>query len=375
VPGEVWFWQRTVSPHMAGLAAALAQRGVSTTYVAEGTLTEDRIKLGWELSSLGDARLLFAPDDATAVELISQAARDSLHICQGLRANGVVAAAQRALAARRLRQCVVMEGVDDRGWKGWLRRGLYAWLVLTQRSRIRAFLATGAGTAEWLVARGAPADAVFPFGYFLAEARHARPARAPCEKSFRVLFVGQFVERKRLDLLINALAIIGSHEVELVVVGSGPLEQELRALAELKLGPRVSWLGVRAHSEVPAIMASADCLVLPSRFDGWGAVASEALLAGTPVVCSDKCGCREVVRLGGGNVFAEGDAQDLQAALDGMIRKGPPSPAERERLTRWAAVLGAEAGAAYLEEILIQITDGGRERPEPPWLRTASPGC
>jgi glycosyltransferase involved in cell wall biosynthesis len=358
VPAEVWFWQRTVSPHMAGLAAALADRGVSTSYVAEGPLTQDRIGLGWELASLGGARLMFAPDKATAVGLVGQADRDSLHVCQGLRANGVVAAAQRALAARRLQQCVVMETVDDLGWRGWLRRRLYEWLVVTRRSRVQAFLATGTGMTEWLVARGAPRDRVFPFAYFLPETRHGAPPRKSAQKSFRVLFVGQFIERKRLDLLVNALALVPDHEPELVVVGSGPLEHELRSLAEVKLGQRLSWLGVRRQSEIPAIMASADCLVLPSRFDGWGAVASEALLVGTPVICSDRCGCREV----------------LQAALQGMIRKGPSSPAQRQGLSRWAAALGAQAGAGYLEDILIHVTKRGAVRPVPPWRRPIRAG-
>ena len=45
-------------------------------------------------------------------------------------------------------------------------------------------------------------------------------------------------------------------------------------------------------------MAAADVLVLPSRFDGWGAVVNEALMVGTPVICSDRCGASDVIENG-----------------------------------------------------------------------------
>lgn len=48
-----------------------------------------------------------------------------------------------------------------------------------------------------------------------------------------------------------------------------------------------------------ACMARADVLVLPSWHDGWGAVVSEALMAGTPAIASDACGSAGVVRASG----------------------------------------------------------------------------
>jgi hypothetical protein len=62
--------------------------------------------------------------------------------------------------------------------------------------------------------------------------------------------------------------------------------------------------GSYLSTEVPRAMAQADCLVLPSIHDGWGAVASESLMVGTPVVCSDACGVAGVVQASGvGGVF------------------------------------------------------------------------
>jgi glycosyltransferase involved in cell wall biosynthesis len=274
--------------------------------------------------------------------------------------------AQRALAARGLRQWVLLETVDDIGCRGVLKRLEYRRLFMQWRGRIEGVLAIGNRTPAWLVARGMPAERVFPFAYFL-------PDMAPIERvghgaePFRFVFVGNFVVRKRLDLLISALAALKRSDLELVVIGSGPLEGALRAAAEAVLQGRVRWIGWLSMSEVPRAVAQADCLVLPSRYDGWGAVISEALMVGTPAICSDRCGAAGVVQASGhGGLFRSGDVSELRAQLVRALESGPLPRSKRDALAAWARCIGADAGAHYLREVL----DASRERkacPPPPW--------
>ena len=77
------------------------------------------------------------------------------------------------------------------------------------------------------------------------------------------------------------------------------------SLAASLLPNRVQWFGKFPMSEVAKKMADADCLVLPSLHDGWGAVVSEALIAGTPVICSDACGSAGVVEASVWVVFSQ----------------------------------------------------------------------
>ena len=120
-------------------------------------------------------------------------------------------------------------------------------------------------------------------------------------------------------------------------------------------------------AEIPTEMARADCVVLPSRGDGWGAVVSEALMTGTPAICSDRCGAAGAVRASGhGGVFPSGDAAALAAALAETIRRGRQRPSQRAALAAWARCLGADSGAGYLEAILRFMATGG-ERPMAPW--------
>ena len=363
----IWFWQRIVSPHMAGLAAALAGHGRDITYVAEQEMSAVRAAQGWRAPDLGDARLRFAPTAEVVRHLVRVAPADSIHICQGLRGNGLVGAAQQALAQRGFRQWVVMETVDDAGWRGMLRRLEYRRLIRQSRAHLEGILATGHATPDWLVKRGMPPEKVFPFAYFLPDRKlEAAPGFDP-DTPFCVLFVGQLIERKRIGLLIDALAPLSDTTFELVAVGSGPLEDALRASADEKLRGRVRWFGRRPIGEMPALMAAADCLVLPSRHDGWGAVVSEALMAGTPAVCSDACGAAGVVRASGvGGVFKAGDAAGLRDLLRDALARGRQMPDTRQALAAWAHCLGARAGAGYLDAILRHV-EGADDAPAQPW--------
>lgn len=367
---QVWFWQQMVSPHMAGLAAALAALGRDVVFIAEQTMSNERAEQGWQAPDLGSAALRLARSAEEIRDIVGSARPHSVHICQGLRANGLVGAAQQALASQPVRQWVVMEAVDDHGWQGPLKRLEYQRLLWLYRTRTHGVLATGNGTMDWLLKRGASANAVFPFAYFLSElATDNAPTPPATDECFQFIFVGRLVDLKRVDLLLHALAqLAGSARFSLTLVGAGPEERSLRSLADRVLPGRVEWLGTRKIGEIPALMAQADCLVLPSRYDGWGAVVSEALMAGTSAICSDTVGAAAAVQASGqGGVFPAGNVEKLTDLLRISLANGKRTPAERRDLARWARCLGADAGARYLDDILVHAAGGG-ERPTPPWL-------
>ena len=107
-----------------------------------------------------------------------------------------------------------------------------------------------------------------------------------------VLFAGKLLPFKRpLDLIEAAALARGAGEVvEVLVAGAGPLESELRTRARV-LGVPAHFLGFCNQTEMPAVYAASDLLVLPS--DGnetWGLVVNEALACGRPVLVSDAVG-------------------------------------------------------------------------------------
>jgi 2-polyprenyl-3-methyl-5-hydroxy-6-metoxy-1,4-benzoquinol methylase len=130
-----------------------------------------------------------------------------------------------------------------------------------------------------------------------------------------VLFAGRLAAQKGVDLLLAALAgcAVPAH---LILCGRGPDEAALRRQAQLLgLMDRVSFLG---HQEdLPAIMPAFDLLVMPSRWEGFGLAAVEAMAAGLPVVASRCDGLAEVVENEvTGLLVPPGEVAPLAAAME-----------------------------------------------------------
>jgi glycosyltransferase involved in cell wall biosynthesis len=370
-PRTIWLWQEIVSPHMAGLAVALAARGCRTVYVAERMTSDvgDRASQGWAEYDLGAVELRLAPDPEAVRRLAREAPADSVHVCESIRGKGSRGQAQVELRRRHLRQWAIMERVKDAGWIGPAKRLAYRAWMMGARRHVQGVLAIGQGVPEWVAARGFPAERVFPFTYFLRHAEHAEEGDAPAGGRFRFVFAGRLVELKRVDLLIEAVARLPGEAAELEIIGTGPLERQLRDLGERLMPGRVIWRGRMSFDRVPLEIRKADCLVLPSRIDGWGAVVSEALMQGTPAICSDQCGASVAVRASAqGGVFESGSVDSLAGVALRQLNAGRMTRASRSALGQWATCLGSDAGAAYLLDILDHA-EGRRPRPPAPWER------
>ena len=354
---SIWIWQRMVTPHLAALAAALAERGFKVNYVANENLSKERIQQGWEIPELGKVKLLLAPNKDTVIRYALNAPKNSIHLCQGLRGNGLVSYAQRVIRKRGLRHWAMMETIDGFGWNGFIKKIFYRILFLYWRSHLSGVLAVGQNTLDWFVARGMERSLVYPFGYFLKEPTINNLLNPSIKKNkkrpFRFIFVGQLINRKKVDLLIKAIAALKLQEIEFWIIGGGPEEKRLRSLANILLPKKVFWLGVFPIKKIQNVIHQADCLVLPSRFDGWGAVVQEALMVGTPAICSDKCGSSVIVEASKvGSVFSTNNQQALIDSLSNQYEKGLVSSEQRQKIMKWSRCLGASSGAKYLELVL-----------------------
>jgi glycosyltransferase involved in cell wall biosynthesis len=106
----------------------------------------------------------------------------------------------------------------------------------------------------------------------------------PLGAEIKFLFCGQFIRRKRPDLLLKVLTTLESYKWRLLLVGGGHEEKALREMVPCHLIDRVVFLGHVPLSEMPAYYALGDVFVYPSRHDGWGMAVPEALASGLPVI-------------------------------------------------------------------------------------------
>jgi glycosyltransferase involved in cell wall biosynthesis len=135
-----------------------------------------------------------------------------------------------------------------------------------------------------------------------------------------VVVVGALERRKGHDVLVDAAATLAADgvRVRLAFCGEGGERDALAALAAAR-AVAVTFAGFRA--DVAACLAAADVVALPSRREGLGVAALEAMAAGRPVVASRVGGLPEVVADGEtGVLVAPGDVAGLAAALGRLAR-------------------------------------------------------
>jgi len=210
-----------------------------------------------------------------------------------------------------------MPGFRERGTVGRLLRRHLQRPIGTGATGIAAI---GSG-AEEAYKKRFPSLRVFNIPYFcdlapfrmasIMNAKHAKP-------TVDILFSGQLIKRKGVDLLIRAFNEIAPQlrRLRLKVLGTGSALGMLTELVAPSLRERVQFLGFKQPGELPEIFADADIFVLPSRHDGWGVVINEALGAGLPIVVSDCVGARDLVKTGvNGFITATGNVDGLAKAL------------------------------------------------------------
>ena len=145
-----------------------------------------------------------------------------------------------------------------------------------------------------------------------------------------VVFAGRHIPEKRVPALVRGFAAVREQapELRLVVFGDGPDRAEVLALIEsLGLGDVAQAPGFVERDELEETLASALCMVLPSRREGYGIVVVEASARGVPsvVVADPDNAATELVDEGrNGFVAASAEPQDIAAAILRVRAAGAP---------------------------------------------------
>jgi glycosyltransferase involved in cell wall biosynthesis len=161
------------------------------------------------------------------------------------------------------------------------------------------------------------------------EPRHAQRDGADFADPVAILSIGRAVEKKGLDVLLEALALLPKELAwRLIHVGGGELLDRLRALgSKLSLENRIEWRGPRTQEEILSLYRAVDLFVLPSRIagdgdrDGLPNVILEAASQRLTIVSTSLPGPTEFLRHDRNGVVVEpDDPAALARALERVIR-------------------------------------------------------
>lgn len=191
-----------------------------------------------------------------------------------------------------------------------------------------AWLAYGSRAANHLAQLGAdPARIVIsPNVARPPEIEERPPRRGRRGRAARFLFVGQLIERKGIELLLDAFK--GMQGGELWVAGDGPLRGLVQDAAQRD--GRIEFLGSLGWVELHRRYADVDVLILPSSYEVWGLVVNEAVEHGLPVIATDQVAAADDLLEDGvtGRVVP---ARNRDALLAAMREIASWSPQQRDR--------------------------------------------
>lgn len=183
-----------------------------------------------------------------------------------------------------------------------------------------------------------------------------RPRRERPAGRTRLLAVGRLVETKGHTYLIKAVSRLrpDHSEVELDILGSGPLEAELKRYARQEgVAEAVRFLGPVPPEEMPALYARYDFFVLPSLFEGLPVVLIEAMATRLPIIATRIPAITGVVDDGTATLAASEDAEDLCAKLRWAFQHPREVAVKAERAFR-------EARQYDWDSIAVQEIPGSR---------------
>lgn len=182
-----------------------------------------------------------------------------------------------------------------------------------------------------------------------------------------VLYVGRLDPYKNVPMLVDAFAMVlkdSGIAAHLLVVGpEDPRYPEARLHAQYRgISESVSFIHGASDAELLAAYRSADVLVNPSRYEGFGLPMVEAMKCGVPVVCTDG-GSQPEIAGGAAEIVPAGDEASLAGAIrrvleDGALRADLSARGlERSKRFSWDAT-AAETVALYRE-----VLDGAADSP------------
>ena len=188
------------------------------------------------------------------------------------------------------------------------------------------------------------------------ESRRAARATLGLEPDAPVIgTVGNFtVKKDQATLLAAAARLTGEHPgLRVVLVGSGPLEDELRAHAR-RLGIEDATVFAGSRDDVFALLPAFDLFTLSSRFEGLPIALLEAMACGVPPVVTRVGGIPEVVTDGRDGVLVDpGDSEGLATALGKLLA----DPTRRRELAGHATERAAAFDLAHAVRRIEAVYD------------------
>lgn len=366
------FWVYDLNLHMFDMFKALNQKK-SILVVAEKELDSSRLKEGWYVPELNGIEVIVSPN-LSEIERIVDTNLNAVHIFNGIYSIKTIFLGFKYAIDKKTKIGVFLESGINLGLKGKLRKIKTIFTLMRYGNKIDFLLPMGYLGVKWFKSSFYPPSKIFPFLY-VVENEYDKLGEIENnyigDEIINIIVVAQCIKRKNLNFLLKCIAKYKDMNWNLKIIGEGNKKKSLILLTEkLKLSNKVKFLGTVSNKVVRNYFRESDFSILPSKWDGWGAVINESLIAGVPVLCSNNCGASCLVYGDRGDIFKVNSKKSLSIVLKKWLLKGKTTDKNKENIRDWSNCISSGSVSDYVIEVVdYTYNDQKKQRPIEPWLK------
>lgn len=371
---KIVFWQDVPSTHLSYFMSEIPNisPSISVCLIANSYFSDSRKQMGWEFANeYPNITIIIKPSKMKALEILNR--ENTIHILSGFKYFPHSKLVLRHLNKNNIYGGFLMERPELWHFKGLLRKWFSPFIEGRFNKNAKFAFTFGQEAIDWYSKKLLDSSLVFPFLYTvpISTDEKSEALFTPEPTALDVAFVGSLIQRKGIETLIQALTIVRhTRQINLHIIGDGPLKNNLTESFPLRNSyVRVIQYGFKPNKEARFALKNADLLILPSYYDGWGAVVNEALMAGTPVICSDACGSSQMItNYKNGIIFPGNDSKRLADAIEYYLNNGKIDINTRQGIKVWAEEnISPKNAAKYFISKLTLIYSNKTPSHELPW--------
>lgn len=261
------------------------------------------------------------------------------------------------------------ESFQTQGLKGKINAiKWFLYLHFTYRRKIKGYGLTGLNAQRTFKRMLVSPHKLFQFSYITF------PTKLEVTKKnniIRFIYVGAIDKRKNIIPFVEYMQNYSSQQFIFDIYGSWTLDKLL--IKKISNSTNIYYHGKRNYKEVRNAMLNADYLILPSLYDGWGAVVNEGLQSGCKVLVSKDCGASIFPLIDShlGYVFDGSKLSSLNGIMKQIFIEGPLSIENRQSIQKWANnKIHPDIIGDYLNHV-IQYYFSSAPHAIAPWLDTS----
>lgn len=292
---NICFWLNSLSPHQMPYIQEMAkvQKDLDVFVIVPVIDSRDRKKMGWDSMVYlenNNVQIIIKPSIEKKRELFQLA--NSYHFFSGISSFADVYESFKLSVQYAVKRGIITEGPTTFRKPLWMHYVRFLIQDYRYVKHIDFVFAIGNFAVKYYQ-NISKKWKVIPFSYCTARVERLLPINS--SSLIKIIYVGSLSPWKDVETLLESIKLCSSIPYQLTVVGDGRQKESLRQYVEDNQ-MNVSFVGYKTISEVQNLLQQQDILILPSLYDGWGAVVNEALTLGLYVIASDACGASKLLK-------------------------------------------------------------------------------